>query len=249
MGDMFHNFQLHENTVESAAIDLRPLELDKSKYPQRYMCWQQSLMGFKLSPYNCIRMYLVAEEVIRGDQRDHQNAFQWESLMLNLPGDPSYSLLQAWITKHQADNCHERNFVCFVDDQRLTGKGRERILEAGHALSTRESYLGLQDALRKFRYPKGSKQPGAWAGVNVEVGKDGSVVVMTSQEKWDRLKAVCSYWLGELRAGRTQLDFKKLQSDRGFLVYVTQAYPGMKPYLKGFHLSLKTWRGGWDAKG
>jgi hypothetical protein len=88
MGDMFHNFQLHENTVESAAIDLRLLELDKSKYPQRYMCWQQSLMGFKLSPYNCIRMYLVAKEVIRGDQRDHQNAFQWESLMLNLPGDP-----------------------------------------------------------------------------------------------------------------------------------------------------------------
>ena len=139
MGDMFHNFQLHDNTVESTAIDLRPLELDKSKYPQRYMCWQRSLMGFKLSPYNCIRMYLVAKEVIQGDWRDHRKTFQWESLMLNLPGDPSYSLSQAWITKRWADNSHASDFVFFVDDQRLTGEGKERILEAGHALSTRES--------------------------------------------------------------------------------------------------------------
>ena len=28
-----------------------------------------------------------------------------------------------------------------------------------------------------------------------------------------------------------------------------QAYPSLKPYLKGFHLSLKTWQGGRDADG
>jgi hypothetical protein len=33
------------------------------------------------------------------------------------------------------------------------------------------------------------------------------------------------------------------------MVYVTQAYQGMKPYLKGFHLSLETWRGGRDSEG
>ena len=32
-------------------------------------------------------------------------------------------------------------------------------------------------------------------------------------------------------------------------MYVTQAYPGMKPYLKGFHLSLETWQGGRDKEG
>jgi hypothetical protein len=31
------------------------------------------------------------------------------------------------------------------------------------------------------------------------------------------------------------------------LVYVAQAYPGMKPYLKGFNLSLEIWRE-WRAK-
>ncbi len=33
------------------------------------------------------------------------------------------------------------------------------------------------------------------------------------------------------------------------MVYVTQAYPGMKPYLKGFHLLLETWRGNQCADG
>jgi hypothetical protein len=103
--------------------------------------------------------------------------------------------------------------------------------------------------LRKVHFPEGSRRPGAWAGVNVVIEENRSVAVMTSQEKWDRLKAICTFWQGELKAGRNQLDFKKLQSDRGFLVYVTQAYPGMKPYLKGFHLSLEMWRGGRDAEG
>jgi len=49
--------------------------------------------------------------------------------------------------------------------------------------------------------------------------------------------------------GHTSLDFKRLRSDRGFMVYVTQAYPGMKPYLKGFHLTLEMWRGNRDSDG
>ena len=64
-----------------------------------------------------------------------------------------------------------------------------------------------------------------------------------------RMKEICKYWLDRLMAGETALDHKKLQSDRGFMVYVTQPYPVLKPYLKGFHLSLETWRGGRDAEG
>jgi hypothetical protein len=45
------------------------------------------------------------------------------------------------------------------------------------------------------------------------------------------------------------LDFKHLQSDQVFLVYVTQAHPEMKLYLKGFHLLLEIWRGGRDGEG
>ncbi len=71
------------------------------------------------------------------------------------------------------------------------------------------------------------------------IKEDGSVVLLTSQEKWDHLKTICRKWL-DLQ-GANELNFKELQSNQGSMVYVTQAYPGMKPYLKGFHLSLETW--------
>ena len=69
------------------------------------------------------------------------------------------------------------------------------------------------------------------------------------QDKWNRLKTICRHWLEKLNEGTVELNFKRLRSDRGFLVYVTQAYPAMKPYLKGFHLSLESWRQGRDDDG
>jgi hypothetical protein len=50
------------------------------------------------------------------------------------------------------------------------------------------------------------------------------------------------------------LKYDLLNSDRGFLVYVTRAYPTLTPYLKGIHLTLASWQGerdpesGWKAK-
>ncbi len=116
-------------------------------------------------------------------------------------------------------------------------------------MSTREAFLGLQDALRKIRHFLGTTDPGAWAGVVVFIDSVLGVVVLISQEKWDCLKAICKYWLEVLKRGETALDYKKLLSDRGFLVYVMHAYPSLKPYLKGFHLSLGTWRGGRNSDG
>jgi hypothetical protein len=52
-----------------------------------------------------------------------------------------------------------------------------------------------------------------------------------------------------LLLGAVELDHKDLLSDRGFLVYVTRSYPGMIPYLKGFHLNIEMWRGNRDAEG
>jgi hypothetical protein len=71
------------------------------------------------------------------------------------------------------------------------------------------------------------------------------VVVLTTQEKWDRMKAICRH-RHDLTESRIELlNFKQLQSDRGFMVYANQPYPGMKLYLKGIHLSLeRMWRDG-----
>jgi hypothetical protein len=56
------------------------------------------------------------------------------------------------------------------------------------------------------------------------------------------------WWLA-LAVPDAKLSHKELLSNRGFLVYVTQTYPAMVPYLKGFHLTIKMWRGGRDADG
>ncbi len=186
MGDMFHNFPLHANTVKFTAIDLvAPLELGPEECKHRWVCWKRNLMGFKSSPYNSIWTYLVDEEIIRGDGHDHMNAFQWSSIMLNLPGTLGYQPSAAWISKRRADKSLASNMVCFMDDQRLMGSSEERVKEAGHTVSTQESYLGLQDALRKVRAPKEVCQPGAWAVANICIGDNGEVMVLTSQEQWD----------------------------------------------------------------
>jgi hypothetical protein len=110
-------------------------------------------MGFKASPYNSVRMYLVAEEVIRDDCHNPNNAFQWSHLHLNLPGSMGYTPLQSWISKRRRDNSLTSDFVCFVDDQRVMASTSVRIAKAGQAISTKESYLGLQDTLQKFDHP------------------------------------------------------------------------------------------------
>ena len=206
-------------------------------------------MGFRPSPYNSIRMFLIAEEVIRGDRHDPSNPLQWNCILLNLPGTREYNPSIAWISKRRTDGSLASDFVTFVDDLRLTAQGPERVKELGHTVSTKQAYLGIQDALRKLRAAGGTKRPGAWAGSSVCVEDDKGLVVLTSQEKWDRLKTICRHWLECITRGETMLDFKRLRSDRGFLVYVTQVYPAMKPYLKGFHLSLESWGGGRDAEG
>jgi hypothetical protein len=45
------------------------------------------------------------------------------------------------------------------------------------------------------------------------------------------------------------LDRKKLESARGFLVYVGRTYTTMLPYLKGVHLSIDSWWAHQDNEG
>ena len=247
IGEMFLNFELHPNTRRFTGVDVGPLELDMDGVRQHWLVWTKNLMGFRSSPYNSVKMYLIVEEVVRGDRRDSSNAFQWNHVMLNLPGTKSYNPSIPWITKRRTDGTLASDLVDFVDDERIVGCGSERAREAGHAVSTRESYLGLQDALRKLRPV--TREPGAWAGVVVHNDPQLGIVVLTSQEKWDKTKAICAHWMRLLLEEKTEVPFKQLESDRGFLVYVANAYPCMRPYLKGFHLSLEMWRGGRDAEG
>ena len=249
IGEMFLNFELHPSVRKYTGVDVGPLGFSNTECEARIVWWMKNLMGFSPSPYNSVKMYLISEEIIRGNRHDPNNAFQWTVCLLNLPGMLGYNPNLSWISKRRSDKSLASDFVCFIDDQRITGANADRINEVGHALSTRESYLGIQDALRKLRAAEGTCYPGAWAGAVVFNDEDQGIVVLTSQDKWDKLKHICQHSLTQLENNNIELDHKALRSDRGFLVYVTQAYPSMVPYLKGIHLSLETWRGGRDPEG
>jgi hypothetical protein len=141
MGEMFLNFQLDPKIQQFAAIDILPLEIPTTECEHRWLCWNRMLMGFRAPPYNAIKVYLIAEEIIRGDRHDQTNAFQFDHVRLNLPGTSKYNPTEGWVSKRRKDGSLASDFVCFVNDQRVTGEGKEGVAAAGHAISTRESYL------------------------------------------------------------------------------------------------------------
>jgi hypothetical protein len=89
------------------------------------------------------------------DCHDKNNTFQWAHLCLNLPGIKNYKPAQAWVSKFWEDELLASNFVCFIDDQQVAAFSSQRIIKAGHAISTGKSYLGLMDALHKVRASHG----------------------------------------------------------------------------------------------
>jgi hypothetical protein len=136
----------------------------------------------------------------------------------------------------------------FVDDERINRPDKDLTLQASHTLAAKQSYLGLQEALRKAR--PSSQQPSAWAGAIVHIMVLLGVCVLTFVEKWAKMKAILEKWWKQLvGADGPKLSHKELLSDRGFLAYVTRTYPAMVPYLKGFHLTIEMWQCEQDAEG
>ena len=84
-------------------------------------------MGFKPLLCNSVKMYLIPEEIIRGNWLDMNNDFQWKEIHLNLPGSGAYDPNPDWISKQREDESLASDYVCFMEDQRLTGYSLERI--------------------------------------------------------------------------------------------------------------------------
>ncbi|KAL3816317.1 hypothetical protein ACHAXA_008388 [Cyclostephanos tholiformis] len=90
---------------------------------------------------------------------------------------------------------------------------------------------------------------GAWAGAIIHILDGLGVCVLTSQEKWLKMKGILAKRKLMLKVQSPKLSHKELVADWGFLVYVTRTYPGMVPYLKGFHFTIEMWRGGREVEG
>ena len=87
-------------------------------------------------------------------------------------------------------------------------------------------YLGIQGACRKRTAP--SRESGAWDGTSADSSKK-SVTVFVSVKKWLRSKETIIRITKELGEGRN-IDFKELEKDRGFLVYISRTYRAMVSY-------------------
>jgi len=96
---------------------------------------------------------------------------------------------------------------------------------ASRRVASIANYLGLQDAARKRRDP--SCTPGPWAG-SIVAADQPQVEISVSQERWDKSKGMVLLIKDALKDDDT-IDFKTLESYRGFLIYISRTYPSITP--------------------
>lgn len=152
--------------------------------------------------------------------------------------DPSMPKVMKW---NDAARSIAGDVITFVDDVRITGFSKENCHAVRRQFASRIQYLGMQDAPRKFRPPSQS-QAGAWTGTIFRVGKE-SISKSVSVEKWTKGKTIISELMSMCQENiRPRLNRRSLERDTGFLNHLTMTFDHFKPYLKGFYLTLNSWR-------
>ena len=132
----------------------------------------------------------------------------------------------------------------YIDDLRNTGPTHEETWEGSTQVAKQSSFLGTQVVGHKKQ--PGSQQPGAWAG-SVSGTSPNRVFVTVTQEHWDKTKREIQRIWEELQghgspSNSVLIPYWVVNLAVSFLIYVTQTYPAMRPYLKGIYLTLNSWR-------
>ena len=243
VGEMFHNFVLHKDLRRFCGLDVSPY-FGKGN-TRTWERWTRLAMGLRNSPYNAVQGMMIAKEVIVGKRTDRKNIFRWETVCTNLPGTQTYEPCKSWVRKVRADGVTAADVFIYVDDVRTSAPTKDEAWEAAQQTSSTLGFLGLQDAARKRREP--GQETGAWTGSVVWTSND-KIVVLTTKEKWDKTKSHLK-WIRENMNNPQGMDSKKLQSIRGFLVYIARTYTSFVPYLKGIHATIDSWRPGRSGDG
>ncbi len=69
-----------------------------------------------------------------------------------------------------------------------------------------------------------------------------------TQEKWEHARGYL-YQMQETLDKDNLFDFKMLEKQRGFLVYLACTYPALTPFLKGIRLMVDSWQSNRDSDG
>jgi hypothetical protein len=247
IGEMFYNFLLDEDLRKYAGVDVTQYFSDPAnagKVKKIWKAWCRLVMGFGPSPYLSTQSMLHARPFFMGNRMDKNNPFQWKNIVQNLPGSVEYNPTMPVVYKAREDGSLAGDVLVYIDDLRGACPTEVEGWNGVQQVAKRLNYLGIQNAARKFRNIV--QEPGPWAGSVVHTSN--GVEVLVSQEKWDKTKKILEEIQAELNEGDS-LNFVKLRSDRGFLIYVARSYPSMVPYLKGIHLTLSGYLPGRDKDG
>ena len=244
VGEMFLNWWLGESLRPYAGVDVTHVR-DGREQGRCWERWVRNFMGLKDSPFRSLQMMIMAKFIAYGDRTDESNPFRWESVVLNLPGDPDYDPTLPWVMKVRKDGHLASEVYIYVDDGKFTGWNRLECWRAVQRFSKVLSWLGIQDAFRKRTGP--STEPGPWAGTVTHT--ENGVNATVTELKWAKTQEKVQEMAQMLEEDETALPRKALEKARGFLIYVGRTYRWMNPYLKGLHLTIDGWRPDRDEEG
>ena len=81
--------------------------------------WLRCTMDLCSTPCSVIQGALVAKRFILGDLDNSTNAFQWFSVLNNLPCSSTYNMSEPKIKKWRLDGMTASEIVQYMDDLRL----------------------------------------------------------------------------------------------------------------------------------
>jgi len=196
--------------------------------------WSRTWMGFRPSPEWACRFYYLAEEFVRGDEKDIKNPLYWKSIVLNLIGSENYNPALPNVYKWNDLAAHIAGEIkAYVDDLRVIGFNLEHAWAIARLIASRLQFLGIQDAPRKRRTDNG-----AWAGTIYHTSST-KIQTTVSVIKWKKAKDYIDMLNMEIRDNpEVEFNFKLLEQIRGFLCHLAMTYEILFPFLKGFHLTL-----------
>lgn len=255
-GEFFLNYWLHDELRPLCGIDLTKLMPELREATGRdklWVHWARPPMGTRPAPYQACQQGLRAKRLILGDPDDPLNAFQWSDVVENYPGSPDYDPSLPWIFKVRGDGSLAADLQQYVDDLRENAPTRELAWQASARVAKIGGWLGVQIAPRKKRTP--SQSPGPWQGAIL--GSTPFPFKTIDNKRWEKNKAWVQELLEQVRDTSTSLEGKptvllsrkKLQSVRSHLTYIGRVYRPIIPYLKGFHLSIESFRDDRDEEG
>ena len=246
LGEMFLNFPLDVDIRPYAGVDFSNLFPDECKNGETlWERWVRMLMGFRPSPYCTTREMRRIDLFLRGAADNVNNVFRWSRVILNLPGKINYTSSRPRVYRVRDDGTMAADLFTYIDDLRNTAPSSPECWDGLHQVCSRLTWLGLQDAARKRNGP--TQTPRAWAGSIVH-SDDAAVTVLVSEEKWEKTKKWIKWVLDQVKNTEGIL-YQELLSCRGFLIYVSRTYLPFKPYLRGLHKTIDSWRPHRDSEG